>query len=85
MVFLVSILFTSRIQEPQRAKTYPLTCAHNEDSSQPAHPHSLSHPHEENLHPWLSKMRLGKILIRLLEFVGCQNLRWVYVSKGTFL
>ena len=27
--------------EPQRKKTYQLTCAPNEDSNQPAHPRSL--------------------------------------------
>ena len=35
-----------------------LTCAPNEDSNQPAHPHSLIRVHcpcEETLYPWLSK------------------------------
>ena len=40
------------------SQLYLLTCAPNEDWSQPAYPHSLSLHclHEETLHPWLSKM-----------------------------
>ena len=49
------------------------TCVPNEDSTQPAHPHSLTSlhcPHEETVHPWLFKMLLLKILIRLRERAG---------------
>ena len=40
------------IIEPQREEIYLLTCALNEDSNQPAHPHSLISlrcAHEETL------------------------------------
>ena len=39
----------------QRKETCLLTCASNEDSDQPAHPHTdqrLRCPHEETLRPW---------------------------------
>ena len=52
---------------------YLLTCVFNKHSTEPAHLHNLiSHhcPHEETLHPWLSKMRPVKILIRLRECAG---------------
>ena len=61
-------LATAPKNEPQRVKPYLLPRAPNEDSNQPAHPHSLISlhcPHEETLHPWLFKMRTMKILIRL--------------------
>ena len=57
-------------KDPQRYKVYLLTCAPNEDSNQPAHPHSqisLPYPHEEALQPLLSKMRPEKILLILCE------------------
>ena len=59
--------------ELQRGKMYRLTCGPNGDANQPAHPRSLVSlrcPHEETLHPWLSKMRPVKILIRLRECAG---------------
>ena len=49
---------------------YLLTCARNDDLNQPAHPRSMSRVcchQEETLHPWLSKLRPVKILIRLRE------------------
>ena len=57
-----------------------MTCAPNEDSNQPAHPRSLISlrwPHEETMHPWLSKMHPVKILIRLYECTG-----WFESSSG---
>ena len=54
----------------QREKMYLITCTPNEDPNQSAHLRSLNSlrcPHEETLHPWLSKMRPVKILIRLHE------------------
>ena len=54
------------LYEPQRKKTYLLTCAPNEDLNQPAHARSdqtLPCGHEETLCLWLSKMRPVKILI----------------------
>ena len=58
-----------------------LTCAHNEDSNQPVHPHSLISlccPHEENLHTRLSRMYSVKILIRVSECPG-----WSVASLGS--
>ena len=63
----------SRLNEPQRQKTYLLTCAPNEDSDHPAHPRSLislRFQHEATLNRWLSKIRKVKILIRLRECAG---------------
>ena len=57
------------------------------DSNQPAHWKSdqICHcPHEENFHPWLSKMHLVKILIRLANAQANLNLRWAHMSEGTF-
>ena len=57
--------------ESQRKERYLLTCAHYNDTDQPAHPRSLWRslpcPHGETLHPWLSKMRPVNIQIRLRE------------------
>ena len=52
--------------ERQREKTYLLICALNEGSNQPVH----QCLHQETLHPWLSKIRIVKILIRLRERAG---------------
>ena len=46
---------------------------HQWDWNQPGHPSSLISlhcSHEETLHPWLSKMHPGKILIRLFKCAG---------------
>ena len=54
--------------ESQRRKTYILIYESNEDSNQPARSCSfisLRCPHQETVHPWLSKMRPVKILISL--------------------
>ena len=59
--------------EPEREKTYLLKCAPNNDKSvcpSTQSDQSLLSPHEETLHPWLSKMRPGKILISLCECAG---------------
>ena len=59
--------------EPQSERTYLLTCASNEDSNKPMHLHSLIRVfvvHMKILHPWLSKIRLEKILISLRECAG---------------
>ena len=65
-----------------------LKCAPNENSNQPAHP--LRYLHEETLHPWLSKMRLVKSLIRLRECAGwsesslsAQVQRYVFCRCGS--
>ena len=64
--------------EPQRRKTYLLACAPNDNSNQPAH------PHEETLYPWLSKMCLVTILIRVRECVQADlNFRLVHMSDGS--
>ena len=64
--------------EPQREiKVLSEIFAHK-DANQPAH------PHEDILHPWLSKKRPVKFLIRLRECAGCLNLRWAHMAKGTF-
>ena len=58
---------------PQREKTYLLTCAPNEDESACTSAQSYQSfrcPHEEILHPKLSKMHPVKILIRLRECAG---------------
>ena len=69
-----SVVWSGRtLFEPEREKTYLLICAPNEDSNQPAHPRSLlcpRCPHEEILHPCLSKNRSLKIQIRLHEAMG---------------
>ena len=60
-----------------------LICAPNDDSNQPAHSRSLISlrcPHEETLHPWLSKMRPVKTLIRLRECAG-----WSETSQGALI
>ena len=47
---------------------YLLKCVPTEDSNQPVHPHRLIRVFSvsmKTLRPWLSKMRLAKILIRL--------------------
>ena len=52
-------------QKPKREKKYLLTCAPNENPNQSAHACSLKSlccPHEETLHPRLSKMQPLKIL-----------------------
>ena len=66
----VRVIFLCNVDrlEPQREKTFLLTCAQRRyksvcTSAQPDQ--SLRCLHEETLHPWLSKMRLVKILIRL--------------------
>ena len=41
---------------------------------------SLRCPHGETLHTWLSKMRPGKILIRIAQ--SDQNLPWAHMSEG---
>ena len=61
------------IFEAQREITYLLISVSNEDPNQPAYAQSdqtLRFPPEETLHPWLSKMRPMKILIRLREYAG---------------
>ena len=72
---------------PQHVKTYLLTCAPNEGSNQPAHPHSLislHYPLEKTFHPCLSEMWPVKILIKLRECAEWLNLRWAHISKGSF-
>ena len=70
-------------KEPQREKSYLLTCAPNEDSNQPAHPRSLISlrcPDEETLHPLLSKIRPVKIsrsLIRIFAGRTCPEVRFL--------
>ena len=58
--------------EPQCEKTYLLTYAPNvdSDSASAQSDQSLYCPHNEKLHPWLFKMRLVQILIRLFEGTG---------------
>ena len=74
--------------EPQRELTYLLTSALNEDSNQPAHPHSL--------------ISVFVICMKKRCLTGCPtcvqwrfwsncanaqadlNLRWVHISEGTF-
>ena len=56
-----------------RKKTYLLTCAPNKDWSAGASAQfgqRLCCSHEKSLHPWLSKMLLVRILIRLRECAG---------------
>ena len=43
---------------------------------------SLRSPHEETLHPLLSKILPVKIQIRFAQ--SDLNLRWVHISEGTF-
>ena len=46
---------------------------------------SLRCPHEETLHPYISKMRPVKILISLrIHAQADLNLRWANMSEGTF-
>ena len=55
--------YATDFHQDQREKTYLLKCAPNEDSNQPAHPHSLislRFPHEETLPTWLAKTRLDR-------------------------
>ena len=83
------------IFEPQREKTYLWTCAPKEDSDQPANTRSLISlccPHEETLHPWLSKIRPVKVLIRLRECAGWSESslgahvrRYVFWRYGSFI
>ena len=60
---------------PQHEKTPRLRCTSNEDSNQSARPRSLIRIFVVTMkrlskYPWLSKMRLVKILIRLCKCVG---------------
>ena len=60
-------LYLLHLFEPQHKKTCHLAYAPNEHSYQQAYLHSLirlRYPHEEALHPWLSKMHTVKMLIR---------------------
>ena len=62
---------TTNTIEPQREKTYLLTCAPNED--QPARPRRLIWAFivcTRKQHFWLSKMYPEEILIRLREYAG---------------
>ena len=75
------------LSKPQREKTYLLKCASNEDSNQPVHPQShqsLRCPHEETLHPWLSKNRQWRFWSDCAYAQSDQNHRWAHMSKGTF-
>ena len=61
------------ITKPKLEKTYPLTRVSNEDLNQPANLFRLtSHrcSSEETVHPWLAKMLIVNILIRLYECTG---------------
>ena len=72
------------------SENVPLSCAPNMQSDQ-----SLHCPNEETLHPWLSKMCLVKILIRLHEPEGwseswlsalvCRYVFWCYSPKQSVL
>ena len=58
----------------------------SECTYQSAHLCSLTRfccPYAETLHPWLSKMHLVKILIRLHNVQSDLNLCWVHMFKGT--
>ena len=60
-------------REVQGESTYLLTCAFKKLKSACASTQlgqNLRTPHEKNLHPWLSKLRQVKILIRLRECAG---------------
>ena len=48
-----------QLNEPQREKTYFLTCSHNEDSNKPVHPRSLS--------------RVFVVHMKKLAFLAIQN------------
>ena len=67
--YLKMFLFGVLPFELKREKKYLLTCAPNEDSKSARDQPDLGLrcPHEETLHPWLSKMRPVKILIRLID------------------
>ena len=81
--------------QSQHEKTYPLICAANKDTSQPEHLQnqiSLCCQQEETLHPWLSRMRLVKILIRLCKctawsesLLGTHVRRYVFWFYGLYI
>ena len=70
--------------EPQLAKTYLLISASNDDSNMPAHPSSLVSlccPHEETLHPSLSKIHT---VVNCANAQADLNLCLAHMSEGTF-
>ena len=59
IMYITYVRYMRKKNEPQREKTHLLISAPNEDSNQPAQPRgpiSFRCPHEDILHPWLSKM-----------------------------
>ena len=65
--------FMCVLYELQRDKTYLLVCAPNEDWSACASAQSnqsLRRADKEILFPWLSKMRIMQVLIRLRKYAG---------------
>ena len=56
----------------------------NASSASTQYNQSSLHRHEETLHPWLSKMHLVKILIRLWECEADLNLPWAHIFGGSF-
>ena len=76
-----------QINEPRLEKTCSLTCTPNEESNHLVHYCSLIRVfliRRKKLHPWLSKVRSVKILIRLANAQVNLNLCWVHMSEGTF-
>ena len=74
--------------EPQREKTYPLTCAPTEDSNQPAHPRSLIRAFVVRMkklcilgYPKSAQRRFRSDCANAQSDL---NLRWAHVSEGTF-
>ena len=60
-------LYIIKMYEPLLRK-HAFWCAANEDSNQPTYLCNLIS--QQTLHPWLSKMHTGKVLIRLREYPG---------------
>ena len=74
--------------EPQRQKTYRLTCAPKKDSDQPAHPRSLIKVFVVRMKklciPGYPKCVQGRFWSGCANVQADQNLRWAHMSEGTF-
>ena len=84
LMWACTVCLKHKSSEPQREKSYLLTCAHGRLKSACSNI-NLCCLHEEVLYPWLSKILTVKILIRLHECAGwSESLRGTHVQGYIF-